>query len=160
MGGSSKSEQAHLLAFSHAGNPKRPEANDSGTQQGSRMQMIERGRNGKAKVGAGKNKLGIPAINYVPCVSGEVAKIFHAVTAVRTTTICPANPGNTDPRALSQFLACDHFADDLVTGNDSRLSLRKLSLNDVKISAANAASKDPQKNVPGLRLRDRYIFNA
>ena len=73
-----------------------------------------------------------------------------------------ADPGDADARAGGQGCGCafDDFADDLMAGDDARVEGLEIALDDVEISAADAAGDDFEQHFAGLRLRARDIFDA
>ena len=115
----------------------------------------------ESKVRAHKDVFGI-ATAYT--VSGEnrlVAKILHAVMAVPAIAIDAAHPGNADTRSQRQFMgrAFDYFSYDLMAGNEARPKRRKISFDDVKVSATHSASDDPQQHMSRFELWTRNIFD-
>jgi hypothetical protein len=66
--------------------------------------------------------------------------------AVPAIAIDATHPGNADTRSHWQLLgrAFDYFSHDLMAGNKARSKRRKISFDDVKVSATHSASDNPQ----------------
>jgi len=66
--------------------------------------------------------------------------------AVPAIAIDATHPRNADTRSQWQFRGrtFDYFSDDLMAGNQVRSNWRKISFNDVKVSAADSAGDHPQ----------------
>src|SRR5690242_3990811 len=139
------------------------------------MKIIKLRRNGKAEVGAGERVFSVAAVNCVAGKGREIAEIFHIATAIGACAVGAANPGNADARARPETscraslnwagvdvrsytvtagvnVARDDFADDLMTGNNSRITWREFTLDNMKISAADPTCEHPQQNVTWFRL--------
>ena len=64
----------------------------------------------------------VAAVHRVARENWPIAQIFHLVAAIPAIAIHTAHPGNAHARSHRRFraVACDNFADDLVTGNQLR----------------------------------------
>jgi hypothetical protein len=84
------------------------------------------------------------------------------VAAEPAIAVYPAHPGDADARSDRQVRGCafHHFADDLMTGNDAFADGRKITFDDMEISAADAASNDLEQYLAGPRLRLGEIFDG
>ena len=146
------------------------------------MKIIKLRGNGKAKVAAGERVLSVAAVYCVAGKGRKIAEIFHIATAIRASAVSAANPGNSDARARLEtscrasldladgdirpymVTACvnvtrDDFADNLVTRNNSRITWREFTLDNMKISAADRTCEHPQQNVTWLWLWRGDIFD-
>jgi hypothetical protein len=83
------------------------------------------------------------------------------VTTVPAIAIDAAHPGNTGARSERQIRgrAFDHFAHDLMTGNELRSKRWQISLHDVQVSATNAASNYAKKDMSGGKLGTGNILD-
>jgi hypothetical protein len=147
------------------------------------MKIIKLRRNGKAEVGAGERVFSVAAVNCVAGKGREIAEIFHIATAIGACAVGAANPGNADARARPETscrasldwagvdvrsytvtagvnVARDDFADDLMTGNNSRITWREFTLDNMKISAADPTCEHPQQNVTWFRLWRGDVFEV
>ena len=161
MCGGAETEEANLLCRLNTGNAQTAEADDSRTQQGRGVQVIEFGWERINKVAACRGILGITAIDGVASEDGRVAKIFEPAAAVRASSVYSAHPGNTNARAKRQF-GCTAFyniAHNLVAGDKWLLSWRQFSLCDVEIGAADPAGSNPKQNLTGCGLRLGSLFD-
>ncbi len=95
---------------------------------------------------AHKNIFGIATIHCVARERRFVAEILHATTAIRAIAINATHPGNADTGSSRQFQgrAFDYFSHDLMARSQARAKRRKISFNDVKVSATHSAGDDPQ----------------
>jgi len=99
---------------------------------------------------------GVTAIHRVTGEDRPIAQIFHRVTAIPAITVCSAHPGNSHARSDWRFLtlACDDFADDLVTRNQLRPKRRQVTFDDVQIRATHATGEDAKQQMSRDKLRD------
>jgi hypothetical protein len=100
----------------------------------------------ESEVRAHKNIFGIATIHCVARKRRFVAEILHATTAIRAIAINATHPGNADTGSSRQFQGCafDYFSHDLMARSQARAKRRKISFNDVKVSATHSAGDDPQ----------------
>jgi hypothetical protein len=54
----------------------------------------------------------------------------------------------------------DDFADDLMSGNDSRIARREFSFNDMKVGPADATCEDAEENMARFGLGRGDLFNS
>ena len=54
----------------------------------------------------------------------------------------------------------DHFADNLMARNDTRMEWPEIALDDVEIGAADAAGNDFEEELMGRELRARQVFDG
>jgi len=113
------------------------------------------------EVGAGEGVLGVASVDRVAGEDGIVAEVFITHTAEAAGAVCAAHPGDADSGADGELGggAVDDFADDLVTGNNSRVTWRELTLHNMKISAADRTCEHTQQNVTWLWLWRGDIFD-
>ena len=125
------------------------------------MYVIQTSGQRESEIGAHEDILGIASIHRVSRKGGPIAQVFHAVMTVPAIAIDAAHPGNADPRSERQLRgrAFDHFAHDLMTGNELRSEWRQISFNDVQVSATDSAGNHPQQNMSGFELWTGDVLN-
>jgi hypothetical protein len=155
MGGRTKAKQADALARLDAGNSQAAEADDSGTEQRSSIQIVKRTGQREDEIRTSENIFRISAGDGVAGEGRRVAEILLSSFAEGAGAVCAAEPADTDARAEWNFfsVATDNFADDLMAGNHARLSGSKFSFDDMQICAAHTAGTHSKKDMSGLELR-------
>src|SRR5260370_13101805 len=138
--------KAQSRARFNAGEPQRPESNNSCTKQRRGLFIGKSLWNRIDKILRRNDIFGISAIHAVAGERRIVAKIFRAGAAIFTSPVGLMLPVNSNSRSISKpsriltlFL---YDADNLVSGNHARFARWQLSFNDVQICSAHAASAD------------------
>ena len=108
------------------------------------------------------HEFGVAAIVVVTGKPRVRAEVLAAAPAPGALAAGLAQPGDADPRAggsearASGATAYDR-ADDLVTGDDSRMARRQVALGDVEVGAADAAGLDTDENLARAGLGHRKL---
>src|ERR1700761_1801902 len=105
------------------------------------MQIVERGRKRKYKIGSRNRIFGIAAVYRVARERRRVAEILQSTPAVAAGSVHSADPGNAHTRAARRrirFAGYD-ITDNLMTRNNGRKALRQLALDDMQVRPADAA---------------------
>jgi hypothetical protein len=125
------------------------------------MRAIQARGERKCEVSARKNIVGVAAIHGVSGKNRLVAEVLLAVMAVPAFAIDATHPGNAGTRSQRKLgsSAFDDFSHDLMAGNKTWSKRRKISFDDVKVSAAHSASDDPQQHMSRFELWTRNIFD-
>ena len=99
----------------------------------------------------------VATIARVPSELWTIAKALIPLLAIRTYAAGGSEPGNADahPRPESVDIRADPIdaSDDFVTGNDRQLRTGQFAIDDMKVSPANAAGRDPHAHFARDRLR-------
>jgi hypothetical protein len=100
----------------------------------------------ESEVGAHQNIFGIATIHCIARERRFVAEILHTTTAIRAIAIDATHPRNADTASRRQLQgrAFDYFSHDLMARSQAGTKRRKISFNDVKVSATHSAGDDPQ----------------
>src|SRR5215469_4536730 len=96
MGGGTEAKQPHAFSLFYSRHSQRPEADDSGTQQRRRVEIIELSGNRKAEIGPGERVLGITAVDGVAGECRRITQVLHFAAAVGAGAVGAADPGDTD----------------------------------------------------------------
>src|SRR6516165_11225358 len=104
---------------------------------------------------------GIAAVARVSREQRPVAEIFPSLPAIPAMPAGLAKPGNTDaPANLKSCGVTAHHVDspdDFVAGDNRKLRIWQLAVDDVKIGAAHAAGGDANPYLPRSRLGIRPL---
>ncbi len=161
-GGAAEAEEADALAALDARDAQAAEADDPGAKQRRGDDGLEACGKRVDEIGAHRGELGVAAVDGVAGEDGMVAEVLHVVAAEPAIAVDAADPGDADARACGEHRGCafDNFADDLMAGDDAWMERREIALDDVEVSAADAAGEDLEEQFAGLRLRARDVFDG
>jgi hypothetical protein len=154
-----KPEEPNPLAGLHAGNAKTTEADNTRTEEGCDLYIVQTGVQRKHKVRSREDTLGETSIYGIPGESGMIAQIFAAMPAIPAIAVHTTHPGDADSCALRQLVcfAFDDLPHDLMTGYELRLLRREISFDYVQVRTTNPARNDAKQYVPRLNRRTGYV---
>ena len=126
-----------------AGHAQCSKADQSRAEQRRRFGVGIALGNAKTVASIGNSIFGIAAVDLVPGKARRGAEVFLAAAAKLAFAAGPSEPGNADPIAERKIAAAsterDDITDDLVTEHERQFRFRQLSIDDVKVGAANPA---------------------
>ena len=100
---------------------------------------------------------GKTAIPRIAGKAGRIAEVFPAALAVAAATAGVAKPRYADPPARPKvrdaIAAALDDADDFVSGNERKLWLRQVAVDDMQIGPADGTGLDPHKDLARARKR-------
>src|SRR5512132_397245 len=147
-----RAEAVQAEARSIAREPERSKADQPGTQERRRRDVVVGLRRCMAEPLVGDDVLGIAAVAVEAGELRVIAEVLAARAAVAALAVGPAEPGDTDP--LSAPLRPTH---DLMPEHERQLRVRQLAVDDVKVRAADGAGADADEQLPGARPRHREV---
>ncbi len=102
----------------------------------------------------GRRIFGVASVDGVAGEARGIAQVLAARAAIGATATRRAEPRHAHPfadlEAADPGSDGDDVPDDLVAGDDMRLGMRQVAVNDVQIGAADAARCDPDQDLPAL----------
>src|SRR5271169_2586533 len=157
----SESKKADSFAGLDASDTQAAKSDDAGAEQRSDVHVVQGARQRKREVRTRESVFGVAAVYRVTREDRLIAQVFHRVAAIPAIAIHAAHPGNSHARSDWRFLtlACDDFADDLVTRNQLRPKRRQVTFDDVQIRATHATGEDAKQQMSRDKLRARNIFD-
>jgi len=126
---------------------ERPVADQAGAEKRGRLQIVVLVRERQAVALIGDRPLRVAAVQVVAREANRLAEVLAPREAVAAGAVRPAEPRNAEPAPVLGA------ADDLVPGNERELRIGQLAVDDVEVSAADAAGGHPKQDLPLLRLR-------
>jgi hypothetical protein len=118
--------------------------------------------NRKDEALVGDRPLGVAAVDVVAGEAGVLTEVLAAALAVAAGAVGPAEPGDSDAVALVEsggaLSARGDPTHDLVAGNQRQLRPVELAVDDVEVSAADAARMDLDHDLPETRPRVREVL--
>src|SRR5581483_4654309 len=110
----------------------------------------------KAVLGLGGREFGVPSIDLIAREQGRVAQVLSPLGAVSASAAGVPEPGNAHTVAFAEARdARPHLldpADNLVPGDDGKLRIRQLAIDDMEIGPAHAAGGHAYEHLARSRL--------
>src|SRR5581483_500095 len=119
MRGCAEAKETYAISRFNTGHSQTTETNNTGAEQRSGVQVIEGGRQRKAKILSGGGVFGIAAIDSIASEGWRIAEIFQTATAIPAGPVNAPDPGDANPRTHGKAPApaIHHVGHDLMPGN-------------------------------------------
>ena len=161
VGAAAEAVDAEPAAWRDAAAAQRAVADDPGTQQGCRVFVVERVRQGVGVCLVGDARVRIPAVE-VP--TGELrrgAEVLVAAPAVGAAAVGARQPRHADPVTDPETVRTGSHGidqpDDLVAGDGARPVRREVALGQVQVRPADPTAGDADEYLPGSGHRGRPL---
>ena len=158
MGSGAKSINAK--APSIAGLPKRAIPNQPGTEERSGGDIIKRVGKAIAKISMRQGKFSIAAIQRVACEASVLTEIFTIRSAISALAAGRSQPRNSD--AIAKLESLNSLAkpldptDDFMAGNQGKLWIGQLAIDNVQIGSADSTRRDTHEHFFWTRIPDGH----
>jgi hypothetical protein len=140
--------------------PKGAIANQSGTEERSRGDIIKGIGKAVAKVSMCEGEFGVTPIQRVAGKESVLTEIFSMRSAISALTTGPSQPRNSDAvtelELLNSLAKLLNPTDDFVARNQGKFCLRQLAINHVQIGSADGTGSDTHNHFLGTRISDRH----
>ena len=116
---------------------------------------------GNVKLSSGQDVIGVAAVHVVAVEECGLAEILAATLAEYASAAGPVYPRDADSgsdfETFNLGAQLFHGANNLVTGDQGRLSGREITFDNVEVGAADATGRDPHEYLAGAGLGGRGL---
>jgi hypothetical protein len=140
--------------------PKRAIPNQPGTEERSSGDIIKRVGKAVAKVSMCEGEFGVTTILCVACEASVLTEIFTTRSAISALAAGRSQPGNSD--AIAKLESLNSLAkpldptDDFMAGNQGKLWIGQLAIDNVQIGSADSTRSDAHEHFFWTRVSDRH----